>query len=552
MAGLSEISALTGWRRFAVAAGFGGLSALAFAPLRFWPLLAIGLSGLALLLEGSLSQAKPKWSAFVTGLAFGTLYFALSMFWLANAFLVQADAFGWMIPIVLPLFFAFLGLFFAGASVVHVWIRQRVPLDGPAALLPLVIGLAGFEWLRGHILTGLPWNLFAQSVAGSTLLLQPLAAIGPYGYGLVLLILYLSPAAAMLHPAQARRVGLGAGALASVIVGFGAIRLALLPPTLRDDVRTVIVQPNVAQRDKLDAQKRVQALRRSLEMTVRAASEAPSGVTQYAVWPENAYPLLSRIPDFSPILSEQMPPESYLVSGTIRSVEEGYTNGLEVYGPAGAGAPMVATYDKHHLVPFGETLPFYGALKALGLATLSPVGDGGFIPGQGPTRLELGPAPFAPLICYEDIFPGELYPRGERPEWLTVVTNDAWFGDNAGPMQHLDIARMRAVETGLPVARSANTGISALIDAEGRILHSLPLYEPGVITAKLPVARPPTLYSRSGDLIFFATLSFITLMVVRGTLQGRIAKGNLGEPQGSKTRGKEIRSAGEQARTTPD
>lgn len=526
LAGLQRIPALRGWARRAAAFGFGVLAALAFAPLR-WPLmLAIGLSGLALLLSGCAADKRPVRSAFLTGTLFGAGYFGTGMFWIANAFLVQADQFAWMIPVVLPLFFLGLGLFFGAAGAVHVAVSRRARLSGMARLLPLVAALAGTEWLRGHILSGLPWNLFAQAMAGSTLTLQPLAALGPYGYGVVVLLIAMVPAWVLLDPPRWRKPVALAAALGAAIVAHGLARLGTAPHEVRTDIHVVIVQPNVPQRDKLDAQKRVQALRRSVETTIRGASTLPDGSAVYAVWPENAYPFLARIPDLPTILEAEMPGKSWLVSGSIRSVDEGFTNGLLVFGPAGAGGGLAATYDKHRLVPFGETLPFYGVFKALGIESLSPVGDGGFIPGTGPALIDAGPAPFAPLICYEDVFPGTLYPRGQRPDWLVVVTNDAWFGDAAGPMQHLDIARMRAVESGLPLARSANTGISALIDAEGRVIDTLPLYEPGVITRQLPVARPPTLYERSRGLIFVGLLSFIASIVVRGALQGRIEAGN--------------------------
>ena len=535
-----SIGQLEGWKRLLVALGFGALTAMSFAPLRAFPLLVVGLCGLALLLEGSIGKERPLRSAFWTGSSFGMAYFSIGMAWLANAFLVQAEAFGWLIPIILPAFFFGLGLFFAFASMSHVWIRKRLDLDGMAKVLPLVLALGVTEWLRGHILTGLPWNLFAQAVAGHTLLLQPMAAIGPYGYGLLLILIALAPAAAVLAPERAKRVAMGAAALVVAIVGLGSIRLSLLPHETRSDAKVVIVQPSLSQRDKLDAQKRVEGLRRSLAMTAEAAFEVEGDHATYAVWPENNYPFLGRIPDLSDVLSEGLPAQSWVVSGSIRETEEGgYANTLHLFNPPEDGAQIVATYDKHRLVPFGETLPFYGVLQALGLESLSPVGGGGFQAGTGPTRLVAGPAPFAPLICYEDVFPGTLYPKGERPDWLVVVTNDAWFGDAAGPLQHLDIARMRAVETGLPLARSANTGVSAMIDAEGRLLRTLPLYEPGTITTDLPVARPPTFYSRFGDLIFAATLAFIVLMVIRSTPQGRIVTVSFSEQQRDTTRGKE-------------
>ncbi|NRA30289.1 MAG: apolipoprotein N-acyltransferase [Parvularculaceae bacterium] len=539
---LSRISELTGWRRYAVALGFGLLAGLAFAPLRLVFALAIGLSGLALLAEGSMRQAKGLRSAFFTGTAYGTGYFGLTMLWLANAFLVQADQFAWMIPIILPAFFAFLGLFYGLATWAYVWLRRRLQVKGLLGVLLFVLTLSIAEWLRGHILSGLPWNIHAQAAAGTSLGLQPLAALGPYGYGTVLTLMALCPAMVILNPDKRLKVGVLFAGVLTTLVSYSALRLALNPAEQRDDVRVVVVQPNVAQRDKLDPGKRGQALLRSLEMTGRASGVGPNKELEtsvYAVWPENAYPFLHRIPDFGQAFTQEVPGNSWLITGSIRDVDdEGYANTLFVFGPADQDSPLSATYDKHRLVPFGETLPFYEVFEALGIESLSPTGGRGFIPGDGAKRVDLGSAPFAPLICYEDVFPGTLYPKGERPDWLVVVTNDAWFGDKAGPMQHLDIARMRAVESGLPLARSANTGISALIDAEGRVVHRLELYKPGVITALLPVARPPTFYDRTGDAIFFTILTIIALLAGRAFLQREVVKGNQDEPNQDGTRGK--------------
>lgn len=506
---MRRVPVLRGWKRFLVAFGFGCLAALSMAPLRFLPALLVGLGGLALLVEGSRDAPRPLRSALATGTAYGAGYFGLGMMWLANAFLVQADQFAWMIPILLPAFFIFLGLFYGLAGMIHVALRRWRPLPGLAGLLPLVIGLMISEWLRGHILTGLPWNLHAQAAAMHTVLLQPLAALGPYAYGGVITILALLPAWALLEPRRARRAGLLFASISILILSFGGARMVLFTVETRTDAQVIIVQPNIAQRDKRDARKRGEGLRASVTATINAAAGTPEGVSTYAIWPENAYPFLNRIPELPEVLSRDLPERSYLISGSIRGVEEGYANTLLVFGPSEQGAPLAPAYDKHRLVPFGETLPFYEIFEALNLETLSPTGGRGFIPGEGPKRYELGPASFAPLICYEDVFPGTLFPQNERPDWLVVVTNDAWFGDSAGPMQHLDIARMRAVETALPLARSANTGISSLINPKGQVIQLLPLYEAGVITENLPAPGLVPLYGRLGGLIFFVMLAFI-------------------------------------------
>jgi apolipoprotein N-acyltransferase len=528
MAGwLERVAALGGWRRWLAAAGFGLVLGLAFAPLRWSVLILPAYLGLAVLLEGSLGAVRPRRSAFLTGQVFGTAFFALTTAWLGNAFLVQADAYGWMIPVILPAFFLGMGVFFGMAALLATIVRQRLPLDGMAAFLPLVVSLSIFEWLRGHILTGFPWNLTAQAFAGHTVTLQPLAVLGPYGYGLVLLLAAVLPAAWLKSAAAGRRGILLTAGMTALILAYGTIRLAILPAEDREDASVVVVQPNIPQRDKLDPAKQRASLVANIENSATAATSGRGAV--YVVWPENAFPMLARIPELGPVLGRTLPEGAYLVSGSIRRVPEGWANTLQVF----AGVEdetrdaLLASYDKHRLVPFGETLPFANLFIALGIESLSPAGGGGFVPGTGPVRLDYGPAAFAPLICYEDVFPGALYPAGERPDWLVVVTNDAWFGDAAGPKQHLDIARMRAVETGLPLARSANTGISALIDAEGRLRATLPLYEQGTLTLALPKSRPATVYARLGDILYLLILALIALIVAGRGLQHRIAPLNL-------------------------
>jgi apolipoprotein N-acyltransferase len=211
-----------------------------------------------------------------------------------------------------------------------------------------------------------------------------------------------------------------------------------------------------------------------------------------------------------------LPAHAVLLTGSVRRARDAsdatrYYNSVAIVAETPAGPAVIAHYDKHHLVPFGEYLPLQGLLRRAGLAQLAPYDDG-FTPGGGPWVWSAAGPPFAPLICYEAIFPGELYPRGQRPEWLVAVTNDAWFGDTSGPRQHLDQARLRSIETGLPMARSANTGISALIDAKGRLLSRIRLYTEGRIDAPLPKPLAPTLYSRIGDvgfLILFLVVLFL-------------------------------------------
>ena len=187
-------------------------------------------------------------------------------------------------------------------------------------------------------------------------------------------------------------------------------------------------------------------------------------------------------------------------------------NSVYVIDHAGS---ILSIYDKVHLVPFGEYLPFQNLLERIGLMQLTKI-QGGFIPGDRRRALSVPRAPnFLPLICYEIIFPGEAVPRGERPGWLLNLTNDGWFGLSAGPYQHFQQARMRAIEEGLPLVRAANTGISAVIDPLGRVVASLPLATEGVLDSALPGALPPTTYARFGDGPAGLIVAIAGLLVIR-------------------------------------
>ena len=510
----ARLAALTGARRLLVALGLGALAALAQAPYGLIPLLLLSLPGLFLLLEGTRATPRPRRAAFLTGLAYGIGAFGLGLYWIAFAFLVQAEQFAWMIPILVPGLVAFLASYtgLGCLAAVVLW-RSRWGASPGLRALTLAGTLSLGEFLRGHLFSGFPWNITSQATAGWLPLAQAGAWVGPYGLSLILIALALLPGVALAGGRRWPWLALVAGVV--TLAGAGAARIAVpvTPPTETSaPPRLVVVQPSVPQRDKLDPALREANLARMVDMTEAALARVPDGAASYAIWPENAYPFLADVPGIAEGLATRMPGGATLVTGSLTATPRGETydfgNSVLVFGPVGEGrAPLSATYDKHHLVPFGEYLPLSGLIQALGLASLSPVGAGGFTPGEGPTVLSIGPAPFAPLVCYEDVFPHELYPDDQRPDWLVVVTNDAWFGDGAGPAQHLAIAQMRAIESGLPLARSANTGISAVIDAHGRILDSLPLYTPGVIETALPPALPRTLYDRLGDALFWLLLA---------------------------------------------
>ena len=506
---VEKIQALTGWRRAGAAFLAGICGALAMAPFYALPLLAISFTVLVLLIDAAHQGAKPRLRAFAAGWWFGFGYFLAGVYWMAFSFFVQADQFAWMAPFAVTAMPAGLAFFIGFAALVSVsfW-RPGWPR---VVLFAAVFSI--FEYLRGHILTGLPWNLVGQALAGSAIGAQTAAWYGAYGLSLVTVAVAAAPAAGLMRGVAVRStlfwvMSPALGAIAIVIVGLS--RLALADPAHdQAQVNMRIVQPNVNQRDKIDPSKWAQNFRRNLELSIGDGPDGRDNSTPLLIiWPENAAPLLDEAETALAVLFNELPENAGLIAGAVRrepgaNNQDDYFNAIAVVEEQGGARRAVSFYDKHHLVPFGEYLPFYGLLNAIGLAQLTPYGDAGFAAGAGPAIRQSQGISFAPLICYEAIFPGRVYPQGERPRLIVTVTNDAWFGDTSGPRQHLDQARLRAIETGLPMARSANTGVSALIDGKGRIVERIPLYRAGRIDAALPPALNAPLYDRVGDWLFF-------------------------------------------------
>ncbi len=277
-------------------------------------------------------------------------------------------------------------------------------------------------------------------------------------------------------------------------------------------VRLRLVQANIAQHHKWRDDLRADHFARHVELT---AAPAAAPIT-LVIWPETAVPyLLDREPERLAMIADLVPPGGLLITGAVRATPEGMTpfqvwNSLRVIDDGGA---VVATYDKHHLVPFGEYVPFRGILTLVKLTA----GAVDYSPGPGPRTLALDGLPsVSPLICYEAIFPGQVTDPDDRPGWLLNVTNDGWYGVSTGPYQHLAQARLRAVEEGLPLVRAANTGISAVVDSFGRVTASLGLAKAGVVDAALPMALPdPTPFARAGAWPFLFVLAAIGLWAWR-------------------------------------
>ncbi|MEM9705759.1 MAG: apolipoprotein N-acyltransferase [Pseudomonadota bacterium] len=521
---LSMIAGLSGWRRHVLSFFAGAGTAAALAPFYVWPLLAVGFGVLFILIseerpggpeQTSRKDPKRVRRAAIDGWWFGFGYFLLGIYWLGFSFLVQADQFAWMAPFAVLGMPAFLAVFFALPAAIATAVQ--VEAWRRAVLFAALISV--FEYLRGHILTGFPWNLTGQAFAGLAATSQTAALWGAYGLSFLTLLIAFAPVATLRWRARPWAGGAFAAFLVATLSVYGILRIEAIGEQSRDGVVVRVVQPNIAQREKIDPSRRADNFYRHIDLSLPEDKSAPAVVV---IWPENATPFLHEARDALSVLAARLPANATLLAGTVRlgldgEGEERAFNSFAAIDDINGAREAVATYDKHHLAPFGEYLPMRSVLRAVGLAQLAPF-EQGFKAGPGPRTISLANAegsslptgakahpipPFAPLICYETVFPGRLYPRGDRPEWLVTVTNDAWFGDSSGPRQHLDQSRLRTIETGLPMARSANTGISAIIDARGVYVARAQLYSKAALEAPLPQALAPTLYARFGDLFYF-------------------------------------------------
>jgi len=508
------IRGLTGWRGLLLAFAGGALSAIGFAPLECFPALLAGYAVLVCLLDGASASPRPVRRAAALGWAFYFGQFLTGWHWIVYPFLIYPDVNLWELPFasLLPAGVALFGALACGVAAL-LW-RQ-----GPGRILVFAVLLALSEWLRGHLFTGFPWNLSAYGWGASLAILQAASLMG--AYGLSFLTILLGASLAELFSGR-WRMPLAMVLLFAALWGYGAQRLATTPMSDVPGVSVRLVQPNIPQ-----AEKYVRALlprnwRRLMELSIQPAGPHRKDPT-HIVWPEAApgFPLarsaqaLDQIAQLTARGQTLITGSDRVVAGT-RSVTA--YNSLYLFGPGGA-PPTV--YDKFHLVPFGEYLPFAGLLNAFGFSQLT-VGSG-FAAGDHPHVLDAGIAPLmTPLICYEVIFSHDVVdPTGPRPGWFVNITDDSWFGPWAGPQQHLLSARVRAIEEGLPIARAANTGISAMIDPVGRIRVELGLNKLGAIDSTLPRALAPPIYARFGDLVF---LIFLVIAILTVSFFGRAAK----------------------------
>lgn len=508
-----RLCGLAGWRRYLLAGVLGALVTIALPPLHLWPALPVGFTGLVWILDG----CGDRKSAFFAGWWFGFGFLGLGLYWISFALLIEPERVGWMIPFVvlgLPAMFAIWG----GLATLTV---QMLGVQGVARVILLAGAWSGGEWLRGHAFTGFPWNLIGYTAVASDALLQVVALIGIYGLGFIVVLAAAMPATLGDGGAASSRVRaygpVAAAALLIIVVwSGGALRLLGAQDGVVSDVNLRLVQANISQHHKWQEERRRANLARYFQLSSQSGAEK----TTHIIWPETAVPyFLARDPDLARAIGRLVKPGGMVITGAPRTTAE-KESPFRVWNAVHAidhDGEITGTYDKSHLLPFGEYVPFRSFLNRLGVERIA-AGQGDFQAGEGATTLSLaGLPPLGVLVCYEAIFPGEIVGDANRPRWLLNLTNDAWFGQTAGPYQHFTMSRVRAAEEGIPLVRVANTGISGIADAYGRVVVQSALGETRIIDAALPVSLDAlTPYARWGDagfLIILLTLAIYTLAI---------------------------------------
>lgn len=530
----------TGWRRHLMACAAGAVGALAMPPLGFLPAIAVSLTTAVWLIDGTrpgrrLRIVATPMGAALAGWSWGFGYFVVGLWWLGAAFLVEADMFAWAMPLGVLGLPAVLALFPALGFA----LARALWSEGAGRLFALAFGLSISEWLRGHLLTGFPWNAVGLAFGQNAWLMQTAAIVGLYGLTALAILIAATPATLWTAATASSRwypPAFGALALAA-LAAYGALRIPGEPVASVEGVRLRIMQPNLPQDAKFRPENRDAIMQRYLSLSERTTSPTLSGMAHvtHLVWPESAFPfLLERDPGALAEIAALLPNGTTLIAGAARAEgappgEDGlrFYNAIQVIGHHGT---ILNTYDKVHLVPFGEYLPAFldEVLRWIGLRQFVHI-PGGFQAGTGRVLLPVPGLPsVAPAICYEAIFPGEVIPPGERVGLIVNLTNDAWFGNTPGPYQHFAQARLRAVEHGIPLVRAANSGISAIVDPYGRATGLLPLGTEAVLDSALPVALEATPFTRYGDALFWAMLAvcFGIATLTRAVPEGRTRSGS--------------------------
>lgn len=487
----SRLLLLYGWRRHFVSFLAGGLASFSQAPFDFFAVCLISFPILVWLLDGAAADASSgrvrRFAApFATGWWFGFGYFVGGLWWVGNAMMVDLARYAWALPFAVLLLPAILASFYGFAAA----LARPFWSDGLGRIAALAAAFAIAEWLRAMLFTGFPWNAVGYAAMPTPLLMQSVGTIGMTGMNALAVFAFALPA--LLAGERHVRAGMVlAVAIAIAHAGFGYVRLSM-PIEEGETLRTRIVQPSIDQSEKWNATVRDTIFRTFLELSGGDGAEGAER-PQLILWPETSVPfLLQNRPDALSAIGELVRDDQVLLTGAVRvegddaaDPDARFYN--SVVGINSSGVIFDAA-DKVFLVPLGEFVPFESFLSRFGITKLVEL-PGGFTRGTTRRAIEIAEGVTAvPYICYEVIFPGIAVRPAETANLIINVTNDAWFGRSPGPYQHLRQAQLRAVEAGRPLVRAANNGLSAVIDARGRVVDALALDAVGALDVEVPLA----------------------------------------------------------------
>lgn len=475
---LHRLHALSHKKKCLMSFFLGSLSSLAMPPLSLFPLLFFGLSLLYVLTAAAASTGR----AFSLGWFFGFGYFAFGLYWIGNALLVEGNPYAWAWPLAVCGLPALLAFFPAFACLLA---RRFSSLENTAGFFAFCAWTAFFEFARSFVFTGFPWNLYGHAWTDVLPVLQILSVSDVYGLTTLTVFWCALPGFLMISNISHRKKMVVSGVLLAVFVfcfAFGVSRLQQPPPP--DRAASIhLVQANIPQSEKWNPDKMWPHFLKHLDMSKPDADAPSGGQPTYIVWAETALSQwLYQDPRAALLIRDMLnlyDGPAYLLTGFLRKENGRYYNSLVMIDKAGT---MTNIYNKNHLVPFGEYIPFQRWIPLEPIAKFN-----GFSGGKGPQSLRTPEnLLYSPMICYEIIFSGAVTDPGQKPDFILNVTNDSWYGKSAGPYQHLSQAAFRAIEEGIPVIRVAETGVSAVIGSKGETLEKSPLFDEYEKTVALP------------------------------------------------------------------
>lgn len=480
----------------------GVAGVLALPPYNFFPILFLSFSCLMLYL-GKIQKLK---EAFSSGYWFGFGFFSFGLSWIGNALLIDIETLGWLYPIAFMASGAFFGLFSAVAASLTFAFK-----DFTAKYLSFAAGWTLLEWVRSFILTGFPWNLIGSTLDFDLKLLQGASIFGTYGLSLFVILSTAAPALWLKERNKKNFITALSLSITPLLILYiyGTIRLhnSEIAPS---EYKVRIVQPAIPQSMKWSKD----SLENNFNEHIRLSQQDGIENINIIIWGETASPFPLELSEkHRRMIAEILPDKTLLATGSLRlKPEDGRyrpQNSMVLINNKGE---IIATYDKSHLVPFGEYIPFRRILPTSLRPVTNVISD--FIAGNGPQTINIPNFPsFGVAICYEIIFPHEVIDQADRPQLLLNLTNDGWYGDSAGPRQHLAATKMRAIEEGVSVIRAANSGISAFIDYHGKILNRLELNQKGYLDISLPqTLSAETPYSRYGNYVSIILVIIILLV----------------------------------------